>query len=134
MEKVPISKTGVINQKALFQNLYNSEVVRRAKSDKKLSAQTDTQYANYKVKGRKNEQPILSYLHLRHSDLYLYRIVLLLDNYGMRISEVLKIRSIDITPKGLIILKSSKNSNDRIINLPEIREYLLKCLEYKIIN
>ena len=53
-----------------------------------------------------------------------------MKSYGLRISEVLHIQYTAISNNGTIIIKSLKGSNDRIINLPELKEYLLHCKQY----
>lgn len=46
---------------------------------------------------------------------------------GARVSEVLSIRCSDISPEGRVRVRGLKRSNDRFIETPSTREYLLYC-------
>ncbi len=47
-------------------------------------------------------------------------LTLLLYTYGLRISEALRLAYSDVNPDGLILLRASKGSRDRIIYFPQI--------------
>lgn len=55
-----------------------------------------------------------------------YLIARLLFESGSRISEILAIRSTDITPAGRIMIKAKKGSRDRIISAGHLGDDLLK--------
>lgn len=46
-----------------------------------------------------------------------YLIMKLQEDYGLRISEVLKIRGLDISGKGKLVINAAKGSSDRIVQL-----------------
>lgn len=91
------------------------------------------------ILGSSCNQVLLSYTSLSRSfdtlmkaDIRLYYVAYLQFSFGLRISEVLKIRHYDISSIGLILIKGSKKSKNQVINCPELTDYLRSCKQYKI--
>ena len=125
--EIPLKFNGHIDQRKLFERLYHRTSKLQVKSDVKPTAPTNI-LCTAGNEWLRNPDAISSVLvQAKKKDIYLWRIILLLSSYGMRISEVLNIQYHEITAHGSIILKSLKNSNDRIIVISEIKEYLLLC-------
>ena len=54
-------------------------------------------------------------------------VYLLQKRFALRISEALSISPKNITSKGSIVIKGLKGSNDKLIDLPELRNYFIEC-------
>lgn len=53
-------------------------------------------------------------------------IVTLLYYHGLRVSEVLSLNAINISSRGTLLIKGCKGSSDRIIVIPEYRDFLIR--------
>lgn len=64
---------------------------------------------------------------LKKKSYQLYACAYLQCLHGLRISEVLGIQAMDITPMGTIRIRAKKGSNDRLIVSGEVMRYMLGC-------
>ena len=128
-----IRPDGVINQKKLFEFLYGKPKVTRDKSGLTPNAQDTGMYRH----GNRWESIVVAVngvmerLFKYNQSLYYFALIQM--SGGLRVSEVLNISVYDITPTGLIKIKTSKHGNNKIINASEARGFLLNCLKTKYI-
>lgn len=122
-----LKKNGKINQRNLFNFLgvetlkvRTSSVVSPSAHFSKLCNPPDTELCHNSISQSMT-------LALKDISMEFYYIVIMLEYSGCRISEVFKISPKDIASNGSFILKSSKNSDNRIIFIKELQEYLLDC-------
>lgn len=118
---------GHINQKQLFNYLHGNLKTNKAKSELKPCAQspalclasndwdTTLSAVNAALTKMKNE----------FSSLYYFTTIQM--SGGLRVSETLNIKVYDITPTGLIKIKTLKGGKSKIINVSEVRDFLLHC-------
>lgn len=69
----------------------------------------------------------LSFVHLCNYSNKIAMVYLLQSRFALRISEALSISSKNITSKGSIVIKGLKGSNDKLIDIPELRSFFIEC-------
>lgn len=69
----------------------------------------------------------VSFYHLSHYSVNIAIIYLLQKRYALRISETLSISHKNITSKGSIVVRGLKGSNDKFIDIPELRNWFIDC-------
>jgi integrase len=127
MEPYPLTKRNLINEKKLLASIRNNSFSESKKSVPNPSAQTTIPCVSRNEVNSFNHFLNIALTDTKAQNKYLYRILLVMSIYGLRISEILNIKYTDITHDGLIKLKALKGSESRIIVVTEIKDYLLKC-------
>ena len=69
----------------------------------------------------------VSFYHLSSYSVRIAIIYLLQKRYALRISETLSISYKNITSKGSIVVRGLKGSNDKFIDIPELRNWFIEC-------
>lgn len=89
-------------------------------------AQTLAQCEPVPVQDQATKQLKASVQFLKINNPPVYIIAMILLDSGCRISEVLAIRSTDVSPQGRVMIKGAKGSNDRIVFSSTVSDQLIK--------